>query len=349
MGKKGFFATLFVILILVFFLFPSSSATEYFLVPQKIVDLDKGKISDGTGGKREYSFLLGDYFGYFTGDLDLTYCGNRDYRVTVSDTSFINYPKIPKILDVQKPDGEGRSIIEEAGYPVIFGDRIIVLTDSSISLYDLNGNLFWKKEILSLITSLSASDGHVFLGYLDGSCELISDTGNDEFIYRPGGSRIESVYSVALSSDSQYLAVISGLDPQRFILLQKRKDGYKPVHHFELDHQYRRTVKMFFSNDNRKIFFEDPKGVDVFDISAKSLSLIKCEGSLVNIDIDRDSGFYSLLMKGDGEARIQILSDSTHILTDRVFPGEIFFFRKEGDRYYIGDDSKIMYLRMVEG
>ncbi|MBI9097023.1 MAG: hypothetical protein JEY91_01030 [Spirochaetaceae bacterium] len=305
---------------------------------QTVESLDRGRIS----------FSLGDYFGYFTEDLDLTFLGNKDYKVSISENSFINYPKIPKILDIQNNKGQDRAIIESTGYPVIQGDRIAVLSDSFISFYDIDGNLYWKKEILSIITSLSITQNHVLIGYLDGVCEVVSISGSTEFIYRPGGSRIEAVYSAAISSDSQYISIISGLDPQRFILLQNRKGEYKSVFHFELNHEFRRSVNMYFSKDDSKVFFESTEGVNVFDIESKSLLRLGDTGLLVNVYKDEERDLYSLLLKDMSEGFLGILSEQNESILKKTFYGRNMFFKKNQNRYYIGTDNLIMYFELVK-
>lgn len=349
MGKKGFFATLFVLLILIFLLFPSSSGTEYFLIPVKVIDLDQQGDPGISSAPDSLSFSMGHYYGYFSEDLELSLLGIEDYSVSISDSAFINYTKVPSILDVQDRDGNGLSVIETTGYPLVAGDKVVVLTDSSVSLYDINGNLYWKKDILSMVTTLSVTGDHVLLGFLDGKAELIGLSGEIELDYRPGGSRIECIYSAALSPDGEYLSVLSGLDPQRFILLQRRKDGYKPVHHFELDNQFRRTVDMFFSFDSSEVFFEDPRGVHVYDVNRRDLSLLEGKGRPVGVYLDHESGFYSLFMKDSAGGRLQVLEADGEKIIDRSFSGNLFYFRKKSDNYYIGSDSKLMFFRMVEG
>lgn len=347
MGKKGIFATLFVILVLVFLLFPRSTGTEHFLLPERVVNLGELGKSASSGSRGTVSFSLGDHFGYFTDEMALTYWAERDYRVAISDSSFINYPKIPSVLDIQQSNGEGRAIIETTGYPLLAEDKIVVLSDSFISLYDLDGNLFWKKEILSFVTTISVNSDHVLIGYLDGLCELISMSGQVILSYRPGGSRIESIYSSALSEDGQHIALISGLDPQRFILLQKRKEEFKPVHHFELDHQYRRTIDMYFSDDDSRVFFESPQGIKVFTVLTRDMNSLGGGGRLEKIYLDRDDGFYSLLVKEDSSARLQVLTPENRTLLDRSFSGSQYYFRKNDENFYIGADNRLMYLRMV--
>jgi len=347
MGKKSFFATLFLILLLIFFLFPQSTGKEHFLVPERIINLDKTSSDAYSDELGQVSFALDNYFGYFTDELEVTYLEEKKYNVTISDSTFINYPKIPEILDVQNMKGEGRSIIETTGYPVIQGDRIAILSDSFISLYDLDGHLYWKKEILSIVTSLAITDDHVLIGYLDGYCELISMSGYTEFSFRPGGSRIEAVYSAAISSDGQYITVISGLDPQRLILLQNRKGEYKPVFHKELENEYRRSINMYFSQDNTMVFFENFEGVNLFDVNTKKVTNVGDSGNLKKIYKDVNRNLYSLLLSDNTGGILKILTPENKILLHKQFNGKTLLFKKRDDRYYIGSDNLLMYLKLV--
>ena len=347
MGKKGFFATLFLVLILIFFIFPISTGKEYFLVPEKIVNLENINHDNLNSDEGNVSFAFDDYFGYVSNELDITYLDRKEYKVSISDNSFINYPKTPQILDIQYKDGSGRSIIETTGYPVIQNDKIAVLTDSSISLYDLDGNLYWKKEILSIVTSLSISGDYVLIGYLDGLCELISISGINVLTYRPGGSRIEAIYSVAISSDGQYITVISGLDPQRFILLQDRKGEFKPIYHIELEKEFRRSIDMYFSNDNSIVFFENPEGVSIFDTELKTIETAGGSGRLKQIYKDIDLELYSLLLADNSGGNLNIVTTENKSILRKQFQGDSLFFKKRDNRYYIGSDNLLMYLKLV--
>jgi hypothetical protein len=347
MGKKGFFATLFLIILLIFLLFPISTGKEYFLIPERIVTLDDLTPDDVSTKLGTVSFSLNDYFGFFTEDLEISYIDKKKYKVAIGDSSFINYSKIPDILDIQNSLGEGQSIIETKGYPLIRGNRIVVLSDSFVSLYDLEGHLYWKKEILSLITSLSVSDKSVLIGYLDGICELINISGKKEFSFRPGGSRIEAIYSAAVSGDGQYIAIISGLDPQRFILLQYRKGEYKPVYHKELDQEFRRSIDMYFSQDDSMVFFENSQGVNIFDVNLKTLVQAGNGGSLKKIYKDNERDLFSLLLATGSGGILNILTSGNRTVLSKNFPSNELFFTKRDDRYYIGSDNVLMYLKLV--
>lgn len=347
MGKKGFFATLFLVILLIFLLFPSSTGKEIYLSPEKVVNLDNFSHDTVSKDIETVSFVLDDYFGFFNENLEISYMDKIDYKVSISDTSFINYSKIPQILDIQDADGQGRSIIETSGYPVIIGDKVAVLSDSFVSLYDLDGNLYWKKDILSIITSITMIENSVLISYLDGMCELISISGTNELVFRPGGSRIEAVYSAAVSSDGQFISLISGLDPQRFILLQNRKGEYKPVYHVELEHEFRRSVNMYFSQDDSMVFFENNHGVNIFDINLKTITPSVGTGILEKIYKDNEMGLYSLLLSGKSGGSLHILTSENLSVLDMDIGGDSLFFKKKDNRYYIGSDNLLMFFKLV--
>ncbi len=349
MGKKGFFVTLLLILVLIFFTFPVATGKEYFLLPEKIVDLQHFSSNELVDQSGNVSFLLDNHFGYFTDNMDISFLGKKDYRVSLSDQAFVNHSQIPDILDIQDMNGEGRSIIDatEDSVPVLDGERVVLLSNNFVSFYNLDGNLIWKREILSFVSSLSLTNSMVFLGYVDGSCELIDRSGNEVFEYSPGGSRVEAIYSVALSKDSKYLAVISGLDPQRFILLQNKKDEYKPVYHIELDKQYRRSIDMYFSGDNTMVFFENYDGVNVFDIESKSLLSIGGAGRLQKIYKDEANGLFSLMISDKISGDLKILTPDNSVFLEKRFYGNKYYFKKKDFRYYVGYDDFLMFLKLV--
>ena len=347
MGKKGFFVISLVILVLIFFLLPDSTGKEYFLVPEKIVDLEKFSDDYAPTHGGESFFEFDGYFGSFSDEMEISYLDKKKYKLYIADSFFFNFSRVSQILNVQNFDGSVRNLIEADGYPFIQDGKIAVLSHSEMALFDLAGNLYWKKAIFSMVTTLALSGDYVLIGYLDGYCELIDISGNSLLTYRPGGSRIEAIYGGTISSNGQYIAIISGLEPQRFIFLQNKRGGFKPIYHSELDNGFRRSVDMYFSCDDSKIFFESSQGVSIFDVTLKTVRPAGGSGQLVKIYQDSHRNLYSLLLADKGNGVLSIFTEENKDLIYRRFDGNSLFFKKRDSRYYIGFDNKLVYLKLV--
>jgi hypothetical protein len=170
-----------------------------------------------------------DLAGFFDRERRLVSLYSSD-RMAVDDRWIaVSEPDSVRILD---PDGRLRSRIAVRAYPISRNGHLYLYDGSAGRLNRIdpsNGRVMWTKEYLASVTVLDGRQDRTLVGLLDGRIEVISEDGDVELEYRPGGSRVEAVYGGALSESGSSVALITGLDPQRFILMEEKKNGFRPI------------------------------------------------------------------------------------------------------------------------
>ena len=191
-------------------------------------------------------FQLGGRYGYIadTGEFSINQI-QKNYT-SISENFWSEYEPFPTVLEIN--DTRGRKVMEindPDGYPFFLDDKFFLIGKGQDTVYALddNGNIKWVYEFPAPLTCIDAAAGFVLAGTLDGTIELIDSDGK-QFIppYEPGGSRLAVILGCAISKDASRLAIISGIDDQRFLLLEKTGDRYRVVYHEFLSGGYRRPV-----------------------------------------------------------------------------------------------------------
>lgn len=151
---------------------------------------------------------------------------------------------------------------------------------SSITEWDSLMNKKWSRSLPSALSCIAVGSSRLVLGFIDGSIQILDDQGLLIQEYRPGGSRVEILYAVALSEDQRTISLISGLSPQRFVVLEQKQNDYRPVFHKNLSSQYRRPVLLKYLSGNNSFYFESESGVILYHGDIQKLEELTFPGSL---------------------------------------------------------------------
>ncbi len=155
---------------------------------------------------------FGDGFAYLAHDGRLTYRGRTAAHVALSPAAFVNASRADAPLVVQGADGEFRSSIPAAGYPIFAGDRLFVIADGggSISEWSIDGDELWRADIAAPLISVDARGDYLALGLGAGGPRIVRRDGT--LVEVPPGVTDEEpvIYRVAVSDAPPRLAVVSG-------------------------------------------------------------------------------------------------------------------------------------------
>jgi hypothetical protein len=185
--------------------------------------------------------------------------------------------------------------------------------------------------------------------------ELLDSTGSLVFTpFEPGGSRLSVILGCAISQDASRLALISGVEKQRFLLLersvaesrgQERRgtesppDTYKVVHHEFLSDGFRRPVFVRFINDDAQIIFEREEGLGIFTISSRTSTKVNLEGEIMTLDDSGENGFLFLITsQGEDEKRFITIRHPGLIVNETPFKSKNTFLARQHNRLYLGGD-----------
>jgi len=334
------------------FIVPRSIPVETVLAPRWITSLESNyPINFGNASADDNDlllpFTLGNRFGYLADDGKFTINQTMDGYVSISENLWAEYEALPSSIKIMNPHNEEIFVIEAPkGYPFFLDNRVFIVgsEQNSITVLSQAGEELWTHDFPAPLTCVDAAGGYLLAGTLDGVVELLDFKGSLVFTpFEPGGSRFSVILGCAISQDASRLAIISGVEQQRFLLLERSgtegSDSYKVVHHEFLSDGFRRPVFIRFINDDAQIIFEREEGLGIFTISSRTSTKVKLEGEITAMDDSGENGFLFLITsQGQNEKRFIAIRHPGLIVNETPFKSKNAFLARKRDRIYLGGD-----------
>ncbi|MCL2270483.1 MAG: WD40 repeat domain-containing protein, partial [Treponema sp.] len=276
-----------------FFLAARPIPLETVLVPRWLNSVESGNpiyLAAGQAGESDdfpqtrIPFSLGSRFGYVSRDGFLSVNRVKKANVSLSAERWAEYEAEPERIVINDSNGEAVTDIgDPRGYPFFLDGRTFLIggEQNVISEIDMSGNTSWEYEYASPLTCVDSAAGLVLVGLLDGIAGLLDSRGRQVFSFEPGGSRYSVILGCAISRDGTRLALISGIDDQRFLVLEHfgaSASDYKVVYHEFLSDGFRRPVYISFIEDDRWIVFECGGGIGLYEISSRKSKKVELSG-----------------------------------------------------------------------
>jgi hypothetical protein len=313
-------------------------------------------------------FKLGSRFGYI--ETSGKYLIKREGPggnggVEINRDFWAAYGNGEDTIEVRDPQNTAAFTIPgNSGYPLFMDGRFFLLGDelNYISALDVStgpaeqAKILWTYDFAAPLTDIDAASGLILAGFLDGAVEVLDSEGKRIFYYEPGASRLSAIYACRISADGSRLAIISGYDPQRFLLLERSSrgensgDSWKVVYHEFLQGGFRREVQLAFIDSGRRVAFEREGGLEIYDIHSRRAQRVELEGRIQNLEtyggvVPTKPPVENLLFV------ITSLSESRKKLVGIRFPGSVVmeapfrsgsvFLSRGGERLYLGGGSAI--------
>lgn len=344
--KKNIIITI-LLFILFFLLFPLKINSNLRYQSSEAIQLD-GESANIQGEK--IPFIYKKNAGYFSKDMKLSWNTQVKDGVTLLENSYINFSRTDEFLNIQNLSGEIEYSLKDNGYPFSIDGRLFIVGRDRKSLTEVsNGEVLWKHKFNYIITSIDSNKELVVAGFIKGNYIVINKSGEISFNYEPGGSRISIIYSVVISNDSKYLGAVSGLDPQRFILYQKKDNEYKPVNVLNLKDDFRKSLKLFITKENKKVFIEGEKGFYIVDIETKDSSYLEHNYNLINAKYISDLDIYMIHTGASNYNNIKLLTCDNRVLLNKSFMSEDVSVVSRDNSIYIILDGSAVKLNIEEG
>ncbi len=335
-----------IVFLLFFLLFPINLKPGISYIPGDSAILE-GDLKSITGEK--IPFIYKKTAGFFSKDLKSSWSINVNDGITLMDNGFINLNRENDSFDFINMEGNIDFSIVNNGYPFSISNRLFIVSRDRKSISEIvDKQIKWVKEFNHIITSIDGNGDKIVLGFVKGFYSVLDSDGEVTYSYEPGGSRVPVVYSVLISSDSNYVGVVSGLDPQRFTLYEKKVVEYKPVYAFNIEDQIRRRHNMYISSDNKNIFVEDNLGFYMIDIINRSSKLIKTESSLKSVEYIKNHDIYLIHTAATNYNNIKLLTKDNHVLLNKSFNGENVSVNSLDNSIYIVIDGRVLKLDIKE-
>ena len=302
-------------------------------------------------GEELLSFLLGDRYGYVEDDGRFAINQTRKGYISISENYWAEYEGIPASVRVMDPHNNPVLTIDDpGGYPLFLDGRVFIVgkEQNSVSAIGSDGKELWTYDFPAPITCVDAANGALLAGTLDGAVVLLDSKGNTVFTpFEPGGSRLSVILGCAISRDATRLAVISGIDNQRFLLLEYFGDAYRVIYHEFLTGGFRRPVHISFVDNDSKIAYEREEGLGIYDIGSRSSISLALDGEIAALDKSGGNRFlFVITSQGPMQKRFIAIRYPGTIVINTPFRSGTAFLARRDSMIYLGGDSTMASFRL---
>jgi len=294
-------------------------------------------------------FELGGRFGFVEVE-DGRLVLNREAAGQVSMSprrwAWAEFGAEPESVAIYSAFGDALAVIDRpGGYPFFLDGRTFVIGSGqdSVSEIDDSGGVMWTFEFSGPITSLDAAAGLLLAGSLDGVVVLVDGAGRQVFSFEPGGSRFSVILGAAMSGDGSRIAVVSGIDSQRFLVLERFGAGpgdFRVVYHEFLGEGFRRPVHVAFVDGGRRAVFEREGGLGIYDAGSRATRSVEIEGELRALDGSGGQDFlFAVFSCPEGGMRLvgmRASGGAPRVVMSAPFAGEEAFLGRSGARLVVG-------------
>jgi len=291
-------------------------------------------------------FLLAGRYGYVGEGGVFTLNVKRKGGVSISERRFAEYEAVPQSINVFDPQKKlVMTIKNPGGYPVFLDNRVFLVgsEQNSITALDSQGNERWTHVFSGPLTCVDAAGGFLLAGSLDGVVELLDEDGNTAAApFEPGGSRLSIILGCALSQDASRCALVSGVDDQRFLLLEWSGDTYKVAYHEFISDGYRKPVRVAFVDGDTRVAYEREGGIGVYDITNRVNAFLPLEGEVCAMD-EAENGKLLFLVsdQGDEHKLFAAVEFPDTLLFKAPFKSNSDFLGRRGNRVYLAGDNSL--------
>jgi hypothetical protein len=331
-----------------FFIAAKPLQREFSMAPIWALDLGKDVAAASPMPDAKRPFTLGKRFGYYSEDGRMLKSALAKDQAALSSSLWAEFSGDADEIAFSSPEGKRVFSLSDPGRPFFESDRLFVSSPDAngIAEYSAAGAALWSRDISAIATCFDANRDCVAVGGLEGRLIVLSADGSLLCDYSPGGSRIPIILGCSLSADSSMVALVSGIDRQRFIILEKKGDSYRLAYHAYLDTDFRRRVFVDFSADGRYVFVEGDSAIRVHDIKTGKTARLPLAGRLMAVRSSAQDDRLLILSTGQGQGRIQVVRGLSAILFDSALPGSDLFLEREGSSVFLGCQDHVMRIDM---
>lgn len=291
-------------------------------------------------------FLLNGKFGYIDVSGNLSFNKNREGYVSFSDSRWAEYQGAPSQIEIKSPLNENLFTVRNPnGYPFFLDGKNFILAQNqnAISKFNDAGNVLWTYYFDAPVTCINVNADLVMAGLLNGTIVLLNDNGNEIFSFEVLGSRVAVIYACKISNDGTKLAVISGLDKQRFLLFEQHGESYRVIYHEYIGDGYRRSVMLSFIDNDKRAAFEREGGIGIYDIQSRQSTMIPLEGNVYAMDSKGiDDMFFVITSLPPQEKKLVGIRYPGMITCEAPFKSESIYLNRNDSSLIIGGGDTLI-------
>lgn len=345
-----FFISIAIIFVILYiFLATRPLSEEYHFSPDWKINISNPSVSEISPEDSLIYFKLGQNLGYFTKDGQLAL--NRTYpaKAAISNSYFALYNSEAENIPFYDNKGIQKGKINTYGFPYFVDDRIFVFLPGggSFSFCNSDGNVCWTCESTLPITAFSSNNNYTAVGYADGSIKVFENTTGDvEINFAPGGSDYPIMYGLDISPNGEYVASISGLNRQRFVLAHKEDNQPKIVFHIFLDSDQNRRTFVKFSSDGERVFYNYKNSLGIYDLKKQKNYSYPINSKILSLE--EADNLYFLLGKADNEYTVYIIEKTNILEGSFSFEAKSAFIKTSENILFVGKDDSISRLSLTK-
>ena len=267
-----------------------------------------------------HAFMLGDEFGFFSSSGEV-YRGNAGgMRFSAGGDAWCVYSEDARSTEVRGTGGSLKMTVNAAGFVHLTenGTYLFRPGGGAVSRYAEDGSLIWTREEAAPITAFSDSAAGTIMGFGSGLLLAVDREGRNLFSFYPGGSEYQVVLGVAISEDGRFAVCVSGINPQRVILIEIENRQQRITAHRNIEGELRRQVFAGFSDSGARAFFETPAGLGILDTQSRTFSEVPIGGRVLNVVEYPGTGFFAVLAKTNLGSHALILIQNPAVEVSRV-------------------------------
>ena len=296
-------------------------------------------------------FFGATHFGYVDEDGTLLLCKEQGDRLSIAPFAWSRYNAHAKEAEIIHTDTLQSTKSALPGYPWLADDRMWILApeQQAISLLNEDGGEAWTYHFDAPITSLDAANGILLAGLLNGTIHTLDREGTVIFSFTPGASRVEVIYGAALSPNARYMGIISGLDRQRALLLERAGNSWKVIWHRYTDTAFRRPVQLHFLNGGRQLLHEDAGGISIVDSARRKSQYIPLSGTLLSLTDANDDALIFVLTGIDQNTReLTGIKNGESIFYQSRWSSDNSYLARQGQHLVLGGTHSLAGI-LLEG
>jgi hypothetical protein len=312
----------------------------------------EGAEEGGERLKAAMPFTLAGRFGYVDANGGFSVNNEKHGYLSLSETKWALYGAEPASIEIRDNfNNTVETIDKPRGYPAFLDGRTFILgsEQNALSETDGSGNILWAYESAAPLTCADAAAGLVLTGSLDGVIEVLDSGGRQMFVFEPGGSHYSIILGCAFSHDGSRIAVVSGIEPQRFLLLERygNTGGYKVSYHEYLESGFRRPVHIGFIDQGSRVVFEREGGLGIHEVGSRKSYKVALDGTALAIDSLGEEGWlFVITNSGKGQSMDQKNLVGIN-LPQKVFIRAPFkstgaFLGRSGSQLFLGGGSTLV-------
>lgn len=339
-------AALFVIAYIFIFALPISEDVFFEPIHSELLDeVEPSEASVSIPDEELFPFVLRSKFGYFTQSGKIVRNNPAAYYTTVSEKGYAHSDPQNTQTDVYAPDGTMLGTIPVAGFVRLDNNRAYVFEPggNTVSCYTVAGERVWQYGHTGVITAFHSTAAGAVIGFSDGKLVYILPDGRELFGFYPGGSKYEIIFGAAISQDGTMAACVSGIEPQRVILIDTAdKQQYKIIHHSYLEKPLTRRAFMSFDSAGAFLLFERADGLGIIDCGKRQTHRIKQKGTITAAYADLSPGLFTVLTHEDSQYTLSLIRQPSHVLSQTSFTAHDVFFTQKDNRLFLAMDNRLV-------